>query len=101
MSQQMALWIALGSAVVAVIYGLVTTSWVLAKPAGSDRMREIAAAVQEGAKAYMNRQYGTIGVVGVVLARSFPPWLVTSVCSYRSAPMCAPPKRRRMALVLR
>ena len=67
MSQQMALWIALGSAVVAVIYGLVTTSWVLAKPAGSDRMREIAAAVQEGAKAYMNRQYGTIGVVGVVL----------------------------------
>jgi K(+)-stimulated pyrophosphate-energized sodium pump len=63
----MALWLALGSAVLAVIYGLFTTTWVLGKPAGNEKMQQIAGAVQEGAKAYMNRQYGTIGIVGVVL----------------------------------
>ena len=67
MNTDMALWLALGSALVAVIYGLLTTTWVLGKPAGSAKMQEIAAAIQEGAKAYMNRQYGTIAVVGVVL----------------------------------
>jgi len=67
MNTEMALWLALGAAVVAVIYGLLTTTWVLGKPAGSEKMQSIAAAVQEGAKAYMNRQYGTIAVVGVVL----------------------------------
>jgi K(+)-stimulated pyrophosphate-energized sodium pump len=63
----MALWLALGSALLAVIYGLLTTTWVLAKPAGNEKMQSIAAAIQEGAKAYMNRQYTTIGLVGVVL----------------------------------
>jgi K(+)-stimulated pyrophosphate-energized sodium pump len=63
----MALWLALGSALIAVIYGLLTTTWVLGKPAGSEKMQTIAAAIQEGAKAYMNRQYSTIAVVGVVL----------------------------------
>jgi K(+)-stimulated pyrophosphate-energized sodium pump len=63
----MALWIALGSALLAIIYGLLTTTWVLAKPAGNEKMQSIAAAIQEGASAYMNRQYTTIGVVGVVL----------------------------------
>jgi len=67
MTNEMALWLALGSALVAVIYGLLTTTWVLGKPAGSEKMQEIAAAIQEGAKAYMNRQYSTIAVVGVVL----------------------------------
>jgi K(+)-stimulated pyrophosphate-energized sodium pump len=67
MTNEMALWLALGSALLAIIYGLLTTTWVLAKPAGNEKMQGIAAAIQEGASAYMNRQYTTIGVVGVVL----------------------------------
>ena len=67
MNNEMALWLALGAAIVAVIYGLLTTTWVLGKDAGNEKMQEIAAAVQEGAKAYMNRQYSTIAVVGVIL----------------------------------
>jgi K(+)-stimulated pyrophosphate-energized sodium pump len=67
MNNEMALWLALGAAIVAVIYGLLTTTWVLGKDAGNEKMQKIAAAVQEGAKAYMNRQYSTIGVVGVIL----------------------------------
>ena len=67
MTNQMALWLALGSALLAVVYGLLTTTWVLGKSAGNEKMQGIAAAIQEGAKAYMNRQYGTIGIVGVVL----------------------------------
>ena len=67
MTNEMALWVALGSALLAVIYGLLTTTWVLGKPAGNEKMQEIAAAIQEGAKAYMNRQYTTIGIVGLVL----------------------------------
>ena len=67
MTNEMALWLALGSSVLAVIYGLGMTSWVLKKPAGNEKMQEIAAAIQLGAKAYMNRQYTAIGIVGVVL----------------------------------
>ena len=67
MTNQIALWLALGSSVLAVIYGLVMTSWVLRRPAGNDKMQEIAAAIQVGAKAYMNRQYTAIGIVGMVL----------------------------------
>lgn len=59
---------AIAAGIVAIIYGFVTIQSVLKKSAGSERMQEIAAAIQEGANAYLNRQYTTIGVVGVVLA---------------------------------
>jgi len=65
--QQYGLWIALICAVLAILYGAWSIRWVLAKPAGNERMQAIAAAIQEGARAYLNRQYTTIAVVGVVL----------------------------------
>jgi len=58
---------ALACAAAAIVYGVVSISWILRKPTGNDRMREIAAAVQEGASAYLNRQYRTIALVGVIL----------------------------------
>ncbi|MEX2163411.1 MAG: sodium-translocating pyrophosphatase [Sulfuricaulis sp.] len=61
------LLIALFCAIAAIVYGVLSIKWVLDKPTGSDRMREIAAAIQEGATAYLNRQYSTIAFVGVGL----------------------------------
>ena len=67
MTNEMALWLSMGSGVIALAFGALSTRWILSQPVGNDRMQEIAKAIQEGAKAYMNRQYLTIGAVGVVL----------------------------------
>jgi len=57
----------IGCGVVALLYGIYATKSVLAAPAGNERMQEIAAAIQEGAAAYLNRQYTAISMVGVVI----------------------------------
>ncbi|MGB5330945.1 MAG: sodium-translocating pyrophosphatase [Woeseiaceae bacterium] len=67
MSNEMALWLSIGAGALAILFGIISTKWILKQPAGNSRMQEIAAAIQEGANAYMNRQYMTISAVGVVL----------------------------------
>jgi len=67
MTDAFALWLAISAGALAVLYGALSARWIITQSAGNDRMQEIAQAIQEGANAYMNRQYYTIGIVGLLL----------------------------------
>ncbi len=80
MSNELILWLVVAAGIVAAIYGFLETQAITKASAGNDRMKEIAAAIQEGARAYLNRQYRTIAMVGVgvviVLAILFQNWQI-------------------------
>jgi len=67
MDSGMALWLAVGASLLAVIYGFFMARWIIKQSAGNEKMQQISNAITEGANAYMNRQYSTIGMVGVLL----------------------------------
>ena len=67
MLEQYGLVLALVCAVIAIAYGLWAASWINRQPAGNERMQQIAGAIQEGARAYLNRQYMTIAIAGAGL----------------------------------
>ena len=63
----MSLWLIIAAGFLAILYGVFTVQSVMSLPAGNDRMKEIAAAIQEGAQAYLNRQYTTIAIAGAAV----------------------------------
>ena len=67
MSETIALWAALTASVTAIVVGIIFSLGILKESDGNERMQEIAGAIQEGATAYLNRQYLTIGIVGAVI----------------------------------
>ena len=109
------LLLVIGAGFLAVLYGIVQTMALLKKSPGNARMQEIAAAIQEGAQAYLRRQYTAIGIVGVVVlivlfaligkfaaggfvtARCCQARPVSWACWFPCAPMCAPPRPPRKA----
>ena len=68
-------YLIIGSGVLAILYGLFASRCILASGKGTERMQEIARAIQEGARAYLNRQYQAIGLVGIVVAVLLGFWL--------------------------
>ncbi len=85
------LTIAIICAALAILHGIVSTKWILSKPAGNPKMQSIALSIQQGASAYLNRQYTTIATVGLVLFLiiGFIPvlgWylIITHKCAQRS-----------------
>ncbi|MBW8368301.1 MAG: sodium/proton-translocating pyrophosphatase, partial [Arenimonas sp.] len=67
MFEQYGMHLALACAAIAILYGIVVAKWIVGQPAGNEKMQSIAAAIQEGAGAYLRRQYRTIAIVGVIL----------------------------------
>jgi K(+)-stimulated pyrophosphate-energized sodium pump len=68
MNESNAAWLALGAGVLAVVYGLYLTAWILKKSAGDKKMQEIATAIQQGASAYLVRQTKSVAIVAVIVA---------------------------------
>ena len=88
MDATMWLWAAIAAGVLAVLYGVFSMTAILRLPAGNARMQEIAAAIQAGAKAYLNRQYRTILNVGIVLFAAIGPtigWPTATVSTAAAA----------------
>ena len=62
------LWFALGASALGILYGLYLIFWIMRQPAGNAKMQEIAKAIQEGASAYLKRQYQVVAAIAIVLA---------------------------------
>ena len=71
MSQIQYLQIVIFAAIAAIAFGIFTTNKILSLPKGTKKMTTISSAIQEGAKAYLNRQYTTIAIVGIVISVSY------------------------------